>query len=64
MFRDKIFQIIVFSRYVEEASHCYKNFELVWSFKYSKNIMISNKLWYSKQSFFTCLSNTSLKKIL
>jgi hypothetical protein len=28
-----------------------KNFGLEWSFKYSKNIMVYTKPWYSKQSF-------------
>jgi hypothetical protein len=51
MFGDKIFQTMVFSRYVQETSHCYENFGLEWSFKYSKNIMVSSKLWYLKQSF-------------
>jgi hypothetical protein len=63
MFGDKAFQIIVFSKHVQEASHYYKNFGLEWSFKYSKYTMVSRKSWYSKQSFFTCLSNNSLKKI-
>jgi hypothetical protein len=51
MFRDKVLQTMLFSRHIQEASHCYKNFELEWSFKYSKNIIISSKQWYSKQSF-------------
>jgi hypothetical protein len=51
MFGDKVFQTMVISRYVQEASHCNENFVLEWSFKYFKNTMVSSKLWYSKQSF-------------
>jgi hypothetical protein len=28
MFEDKVFQIMIFSRYVQEANQCYKNFGL------------------------------------
>jgi hypothetical protein len=51
MFKDKVFQTIVFSRYVQKASHCYNFFGLEWSFKYFKNTMVSSKPWYSKYSF-------------
>jgi hypothetical protein len=63
MFGDKVFQTMIFSRHVQEASHCYENFGLEWSFKYSKNTMVSSKPWHSKEIFFTCLPNTSLEKI-
>jgi hypothetical protein len=43
MFRDKIFLTMIFSRHVQETSHCYENFRLEWSFKYFKNIMVSSK---------------------
>jgi hypothetical protein len=43
MFKDKVFQTIVFSRYVQKASHCYNFFGLEWSFKYFKNTMVSSK---------------------
>jgi hypothetical protein len=42
---------MLFSRHIEEASHYYENFRLEWYFKYSKNIMVSSKQWYLKQSF-------------
>jgi hypothetical protein len=42
MFKNKVFQTMVFSRHVQ-TSHCYENYELKWSFKYSKNIMVSSK---------------------
>jgi hypothetical protein len=58
MFEDKVFQIMVFSRHVQEASHCYENFGLEWSFKYSKNTMVSSKPWYSKQSFLYAYQTT------
>jgi hypothetical protein len=58
MFGDKAFQIIVFSKHVQEASHYYKNFGLEWSFKYSKYTMVSMKLWYSKQSFLHACQTT------
>jgi hypothetical protein len=53
MFGDKVFQTVVFSRHRQEASHCYENFGLEWSFKYSKKITwylanhgIQNKVFY------------------
>jgi hypothetical protein len=52
MFREKVFQTMVFSRYVKKVSHCYKNFELKWSFKYSKNT-----IWYLTNH---CIKNNFL----
>jgi hypothetical protein len=42
---------MIFSRHVQKANYCYENFGLEWSFKYSKNTMVSSKPWYLKQSF-------------
>jgi hypothetical protein len=41
MFENKVLQNMLFSRHVQEISHCYKNFGLEWSFKYTKNTIIS-----------------------
>jgi hypothetical protein len=52
MFEDKVFQTMVFSRHMQEASHDYENFGLKWSFKYSKipwylaNHGIQNRVFY------------------
>jgi hypothetical protein len=62
MLGDKVFQTMVFSRHMQEASHCYENFGLEWSFKYSKNTMVSSKLWYSKQSFLHANQTPHWKK--
>jgi hypothetical protein len=43
MFGDKVFQIIIFSRHVQEVIYFYENFGLNWSFKYSKYIIVSSK---------------------
>jgi hypothetical protein len=64
MFGDKIFQTIVFSRHIKEISHCYEKFKLDWSFKYSKNIMVSNKLWYLKQSFLHVIQTPLERNIM
>jgi hypothetical protein len=64
MFGDKVFQTMVFSRHMQEASHCYENFGLEWSFKYSKNTMVSSKLWYSKQSFYTLTKHLTGKNTM
>jgi hypothetical protein len=64
MFRDKIFQTIVFSRHIKEISHCYENFKLDWSFKYSKNTMVSSKSWYLKQSFLHVIQTPKYHDIL
>jgi hypothetical protein len=40
IFWDKVFQTMVFSRHMQEASCCYEICGLKWSFKYSKNIMV------------------------
>jgi hypothetical protein len=58
MFGDSILNHGIFSRQVQEASYCYENFGLGWSFKYFKNIMVSSKLWYSKQSFLHASQTT------
>jgi hypothetical protein len=44
MFENKVLQTMILSRHMQEASHCYENFGLEWSFKYSKNTMESSKL--------------------
>jgi hypothetical protein len=62
MFGDKVFQTMIFSRHMQEASHCYENFGLEWSFKYSKNIMVSSKPWYSKHGFLHASQITLWKK--
>jgi hypothetical protein len=62
MFEDKVFQTMAFSRHMQEASHCYENFGLEWSFKYFKNTMVSSKLWYSKQSFLHASQTPPWKK--
>jgi hypothetical protein len=64
MFKDKVFQTIVFNRHMQEASRCYKNFGLAWGFKYSKNTIVSNKLWYSKQSFLPGSQATPYKNTM
>jgi hypothetical protein len=42
IFGDKVFEIMIVSRYMQEATHCYENFGLEWSFKYSKIIMFGD----------------------
>jgi hypothetical protein len=39
-----------------------KNFGLKWSFKYSKNNVVSTKPWYLKQSFFYYVAKHLLAK--
>jgi hypothetical protein len=64
MFGDKIFQTIVFSRHIKKINHCYENFKLDWSFKYSKITMVSSKSWYLKQSFLHVIQTPLERNIM
>jgi hypothetical protein len=47
MFKNKVFQTMLFSRYVQKASHCYKIFVLGVEFQIlQKYHRIQNKFFY------------------
>jgi hypothetical protein len=42
---------------MQKASHCYKNFDFEWSFKYSRKTNVTSKVWYLKHSFLPWYSS-------